>query len=444
MLKALVLGKKLSDLRAKLKELTEKDAEFDTREADLTNDFNSLTDESTDEEREAVTEAMDKFDADKAQHEDDKKNLEREISETEEELKSIEEKEDKPEPEDKKSAPAVITKRGYTHMNYRSKALKNMEFAERDALIKSDDLHDFAESIRGLAGRGEKRAVTGTELVIPETILPLVHDEIYAASQLIPVVRMVQLKGTGRQNVQGTDPEGIWEGMLEALKELKLGFTDVEVDGYKVGGYIPVDNAILEDSDINLADTVLSAMGRGIGYAIDKAIVYGTGSAGKMPTGFAATAAKTNVGGKTDLALFKAFIEAAGALKHTNGTTFWVMNRATRMKMISASMSINASGAVVAGVAGQMPVEGGKIIECDFVPNDEILGGYGQDYLLAQRAGISMDTSEHAMFIQDKTVFRAKARFDGKPVFADGFIAIGLGAEAPTAKIDAGHPFATA
>ena len=112
--------------------------------------------------------------------------------------------------------------------------------------------------------------------------------------------------------------------------------------------------------------------------------------------------------------------------------------------MGAASMSINARVAVVAGVAGQMPVEGGKIIECDFVPNDEMLGGDGQDYLLAQRAGISMDTSEHAMFIQDKTVFRAKARFDGKPVFADGFIAIGLGAEAPTAKIDAGHPFATA
>lgn len=449
MLKALVLGKRLNDLRSKLDELNAKDADFSKREAELTEDFNSLTDDSTDEEKTAVTEAMDKFDADKASHEEEKKNLQREISETEEELKALESKEDQA-PTEENPAPVVKTENDdnrerYTHMAFRSKAINKMEYAERNALVKSDAIHDFAENIRGLAGRGEKRAVSGTDLLIPDTILPLVHDEIYASSQLLPVVRVVNLKGTGRQDVQGTDPEGIWEGMLEALNELSLGFTTlVEVDGYKVGGYIPIDNAILEDSDINLADTVLSAIGRGIGYALDKAILYGTGSTGKMPTGFAATATATNVGGKTDLAMYKAFVEATGALKHSNGTTFWCMNRATRMKMIAASMSINASGAIVAGTQGTMPVEGGRIIECDFVPDDEIVGGYGQDYLLAQRSGITMKTSEHAMFIQDKTVFLARARYDGKPVFTDGFMVIGLGSTAPTAKIDSNHPFAAA
>lgn len=447
-LKALMLGKKIEDLRTELGKLTEKDADFTKREADLTEAFNDLTEESTEDEKQAVTAEVDKYDAELSEHEEKKKNLQREIDEAEKELAEVEnaQNEEKPLPEksegnegEERKANIIIKKED--KRMFRSRAIKAMPYEERQEFMKSDDLHNFAEHIRSVA-KMKERAVTGTDALIPVYILPLVYDEIYQASQLASVVNRQVVHGTARQNVQGVDQEGIWEGMLEAINERELAFTTVEVDGYKVAGYIPVDNAVLEDTDINLADTVLAALGRGCGYALDKAIVYGTGSTGKMPTGFAGTATKANVAGKTDLALYKAFVEATGSLKHENGTTFWCMNHKTKMKMLAAGMNYNANGAIVAQ-GGTMPVEGGKLIELDFVPDDEIVGGYGQDYLLAERAGLELATSEHAMFIQDKTVFRAKARYDGKPVFADGFMAIGLGSTDPTAAIDANHPFAT-
>jgi HK97 family phage major capsid protein len=180
-------------------------------------------------------------------------------------------------------------------------------------------------------------------------------------------------------------------------------------------------------------------MGQGIGYGLDKAIVFGTGT--KMPTGMAAgITVKTNLGNVTGANLFKAILTAAAAAKHERGGLVWIMNKATRLKLVAEAMSFNAAGAIVTGVNNTMPVVGGEIVEEDFVKDNEIIVGYGQRYLLVRRAGTTVKMSEHVRFIEDQTVFKATARYDGKPVFADAFIALGIGA-APTAQLDTNHPF---
>lgn len=450
MLKALVLGKRISDLKKSLEDLRAKDADFEKREAELTEDFNSIREDSTDEEKAAVTEAMDAYDAEKEEHEKKKKDIEREIADTESELKDLEAKQEEQKPEEpapedddeaheeERSKKAKKAVRREMKM-FKTRAIVRMSAEERDAFAKTDYVHEFAENIRSLAGIAQKRAVTGGELLIPTEILPLLQEEVYGDSRLLPLVYHVNVAGKARQNIIGKAPEGIWVEACAALQELALKFTDVETDGYKVGGYIPVCNTLLRDADVNLVDEVIRSMGEGIAYALDKAIVYGTGT--KMPTGYAGTATKANVSGKTDIALYKAFVEATGSLKHGRGSTFWAMNRKTRMKMLAASMSVNAAGAIVAGTQGLMPVEGGTIVELDFVPDDEIVGGYGQCYLLAEREGTLISLSEHAQFIEDNTVFKGIAVYDGKPVFADAFMAIGLAGD-PTGAIDANHPFA--
>lgn len=444
MLRALVLGKKISDLRKQLQELNDKDARFAEREKSLTADFNSLTDESTEEERTAVEEAMNAYDKEKREHDDKKKDLEREISDTEKELNELEDKQ-KTEPEGA-TTPATEddnrSKRGAFIMPYRTRSINNMTMEQRNAFAESEDVKAFADGVRSLYGRKETRGITGADLTIPTTVLSILHDEVYGASKLMKYVNVQRVNGKARRNILGEVPEGIWVEMYSSLNELALVFTDKEVDGYKVEGFIPVYNEILQDSDINITDEVVSALAQGLAKAIDKAIVYGSAAA-KQPTGFAATAIKANIGGKTDTALYKGMIEATGDMKHENGDTFWVMNRKTRMKLIAASMAINAAGAIVAGVSNQLPVIGGDIVEVDFVPNDEIAGGYGMDYMLAERQGATLAVSDQVKFLDDQTVFRGVARYDGKPVFNDGFICIGLGSTDPTAKIDAAHGFAS-
>ena len=112
------------------------------------------------------------------------------------------------------------------------------------------------------------------------------------------------------------------------------------------------------------------------------------------------------------------------------------MNEKTYTKIIAESVSINAAGAVVAGVNGTMPIVGGAIEVLDFIPDDVVIGGYFDLYLLAERAGTKIGQSEHVQFIEDNTVFKGTARYDGTPVIDEAFVAIGINGATPTADME--------
>jgi HK97 family phage major capsid protein len=244
--------------------------------------------------------------------------------------------------------------------------------------------------------------------------------------------------------------------MCGKINELEFYAGQVTLNGYKVAGYVPLCNAVKEDSDLDLITLILDLLTNSLGLALDMAILYGTGT--KMPMGIVARLAKTTapedypanapewknlsetnllaVTGKTGAQLFQAIIEATGAIDsdYTNGNMFWAMNAKTHAKVVAQSVSINAAGAVVAGVERTMPVLGGAIEVLNFIPEDVIIGGYGDMYLLAERAGMELayDTSVH--FLEDETVFRGKARYDGTPVIPAAFVAIGINGNKPAAN----------
>ena len=82
-----------------------------------------------------------------------------------------------------------------------------------------------------------------------------------------------------------------------------------------------------------------------------------------------------------------------------------------------------------------MPVIGGEIIELDFIPDGEIIYGYADEYLLVERKGIQLAMSEHVLFLEDITLYKGTARYDGLPVIAEGFAAIAIGGGTPTASV---------
>jgi len=111
------------------------------------------------------------------------------------------------------------------------------------------------------------------------------------------------------------------------------------------------------------------------------------------------------------------------------------MKEKTHMALVGEAMSFNANGAIVTGINNTMPVIGGDIVELDFIPDNNIIAGYGELYLLAERAGVKLASSEHFLFTSDKTVFKGTARYDGKPVIAEGFVVIGVNNTTPAATV---------
>lgn len=437
MLKALMLRKKIDDANKALATLRETETQFQTREADLEKD---IAEASSDEERAAVEAAIGQFEADKAENEKAIDELTRGISEMENELAEIEAHQEIT-PAAEPEAPAADTTRTTEEVKHMAvRGFKAMTMEQRAAFVEREDVKTFIERAREMMTN--KRSVTGAGYLIPEVVLDLIRENILEYSKLINRVRLVRVNGKARQPIMGVIPEAVWTEMCANINELDFSFTKVEVDGYKVGGYVAVCNASIEDSDINLLQELITGIGQAIGLALDKAIIYGTGT--KMPTGIFTT---INDGGtlassqittistanSAGTALFKNIILAAGKAKgkYSRGGKFWAMNETTYNNILAESVSINAAGAIAAGVGGTMPVIGGDIVVLDFIKDNNIIGGYGDLYLLAERAGTEIATSEHVRFLADETVIKGTARYDGKAVIPTGFVAIGINNTTP-------------
>lgn len=467
MLKVLLLRKKLDAAKKNLEALRAKDADFEKREGEIAESIEEAanmegSEEEVAEAQKAVEEATEAFDAEKAAHDEEKAKLENEISELEEAIASEEAAQDT-QPEAKPEEGRTEVKNTEVRTMKRNRFFQNLSIEERTRIFAQDDVKEYIANVRTCIQ--EKRAITNAGLLIPEVFIGLLKENIENYSKLYKHVNAMSIGGNGRQVVQGTIPEGIWTECCAVLNELTLAFNDVEVDCYKVGGYFKVCNALLEDSDIDLASTLLEAISQAIGLALDKAILYGRNAANtqKMPLGIVSRLVQTSepanypasarpwvdlhstniitlTAGLTGAALFKAIVLASGNMKnkYSRGVKTWVMNETTYTKLMAETVSVDASGRIVTGVSDVMPVVGGSIEVLNFIPDNVIIGGYFDLYLLGERAGKKFAESEHAFFIQDQTAFKGTARYDGLPVIAEAFVAIGLENTTP----DATMPFA--
>jgi hypothetical protein len=102
------------------------------------------------------------------------------------------------------------------------------------------------------------------------------------------------------------------------------------------------------------------------------------------------------------------------------------MNSVTYAYLMSTLLNFNAAGALVTGMQNQMPILGGDIVILDFMANYDVVSGYGDLYLLVEREGTVLASSEHVKFVEDMTVFKGLARYDGLPVIAEGFVLMNI------------------
>ena len=132
--------------------------------------------------------------------------------------------------------------------------------------------------------------------------------------------------------------------------------------------------------------------------------------------------------------LFKEIVTNTGVIDndYSESGLVWLMNKRTHMKLMVQSMDKNMNAAIVAGIGTQMPIVGGDIVELKFIPDDNIAFGYLDMYLLAERAGTQIGQSEHVRFLDDQTVFKGTARYDGEPVIAEAFGIMSITTTAPT------------
>ena len=441
MLKALLLRKQIDNKKKELESLRSTD--FTAREAEL---MQAIDEVENDEQRAEVESMVAEFDATKAEHENAINELEREIEGLENDL-AAEEAAQSTEP----PTPAIEERKD-------EKPMKVPEMNTRGNLadiVTRDNVQNFLSEVR--TAIHEKRAITGVGLLIPDVVLGLIREEIARQSRLLPFVNRRSVSGTARQNIMGAIPEAVWTEMCANLNELALTFNQVEVDGYKVGGYVAICNATLEDSDVALANEIITAIGGAIAKALDKGILFGDGT--RMPTGIVTRLAqqnqpadwgtnapawvdlhtsnilKLNINSTRGAEFFEALIGALGVAKpvYSADGLFWVMNRKTHLAIMAKALAFNAEAALVSNTT-LMPIIGGAVVEFedDQIADNEIIGGFGGNYLLAERQGVEFASSDIPLFLQDQTVFKGTARYDGMPLSGKAFVVVNFNNTDPT------------
>ena len=464
MLKVLMLRRSIDAKKAELAELERKDADFETREAELEAAINEVEPGNAEQES-AVNEGIEAFEKEKMENDAAKQKLSADIEGLEAELEEIERSAPKPyKPEEKRNE----NTRGEVKMetiNIRALPMSRRAFdalpvEQRNSILAQEDTKAFLTQLRGM--KGQSRAITGAELTIPVVFLDLISENMFRYSKLLNRVRVRNVSGQARQTIAGTVPEAIWTEMCGAINELNFVFNQITLDGYKVAGYVPVCNSLLEDNDINLASWIVEMLSESIGLAMDKAILYGKGSASRMPLGIVTRLAQesapsdypanapawvdlhtTNIlkiGGDsvTGAAFWSALMTATGATytRYNRGTMFWAMNSKTYATLKSKLITFTATGDIVANLFGSLPIVTGDVDILEFMPDGDIVGGYGDLYLLAQRSGMSIESSYEVQFLQDNTVFRAKQRADGMPIIPGAFVAININNAEVTTAMD--------
>lgn len=455
-LKVLVLRKRIEPLQAELEQLRTAASSFEAREAELEQAINEA---ATDEEREVVETLVSEFEQTRETNASEQARISGEIAELEKQIAEIEAagktaRSAEPGADVKKRSDSVANTSTNTWV---LRALGETP-EQRASLVAREDVKEFLTRVRGF--RRAASSVTGAELGVPDILMGVMRDSTARYSKLIGYVTLRPLAGKGRQNVAGTVPEGIWTEAVAAVNELIIIFTQVELDEYKVGGFVQIPNSSLEDdSDLQLLSTIVDYLGQAIGRALDRAIVYGTGK--KMPVGFVTRLAADsqpawwgkNQGAFTNLStsniltldlaassgkeFFSPILAAMGIAEpnYATGAPVWIMNRKTHTDLMCRCLEFNAAAALVSGVSNEMPVLGGKIVELEFMADHDIAGGFLSLEVISERSGAKIAYSDAPMFLEDCTVFKGTQRYDGKPVRGEAFVLLNYANTAPTKTV---------
>lgn len=403
MLKQLMINKKIEQARTILNDCLEQEQNLLTRKEDLEV---AINDAATEEEITVVEENIKTLEVEETEVNEKKSKLEGEIKTLEVELEELKSKQ----PTNKE------IEKGDDNMENRT---KEVEYLQRE------EVREFYSKVRDAVVN--KRSLTGTDLLIPNTVLNRIQPLIGDYSNLYNEVDRVSLNGTARAIVDGAKPEAIWMEMCDPVTELAAAFTAIELDGYKVGGFIPVCNAILEDSMIDLANYLENALAEAIGKALDKAILVGTGSVGKQPIGIVPSIAAGNKKNGQTLGEILTNLALIDTGEGAVGEIIAVMKRATYYgKILPQTVATTSDGRQVVQSVNNPNLAGLRVVFSNYAPDNKIVLGDFKQYLLGERKGVQIASSTDVRFIEDQTVFKGTARYDGKPVNVNAFALIEL------------------
>lgn len=151
--------------------------------------------------------------------------------------------------------------------------------------LTSKENEFYQKTIEAMASSNPRQALTDLDVVMPETIIDAVFDDLKEEHELLSVIDFQNTSGIVKMllNTHGNQL-ATWDGLCtEIVKELTSGFKMVDMSLNKLSAFIPVCKDMLDLGPVWLDRYVRVILSEAIAFGLEEAIINGTGK--DMPIG---------------------------------------------------------------------------------------------------------------------------------------------------------------
>jgi HK97 family phage major capsid protein len=287
--------------------------------------------------------------------------------------------------------------------------------------------------VRALA-KGEVRSHTfeqrgtltpsNTGGVVPQSFVATVMDLARATGPMYDVCEVFRTQSGEDLKIPTLSNYGtaVLEPAGDTIEESEPTFSSITLQAFKFAFLVPVDNSLLVDSGVDIAEVLARAAGNSIGFATNTAVTTGTGSS--QPQGIV-TAAGTGVSGTIAGGLFTGdnlidlVYSVDSAVRQLPGTGFLAaptaIRNARKLKDDQGQYVFvpTLSPATPDTLLG-FPVFENPTMAAVGSASASIGFGYLRSHKIRIAGGLRVDRSDDFKFAQDTAVFRFLIRIDSR------------------------------
>lgn len=287
----------------------------------------------------------------------------------------------------------------------------------------------YQKLIDAMKSDNPKQALNNLDVVMPETIINAVFEELTTEHPLLSRIDAITVSGLTRMMMNNNGENKATWGKLtgKIVEELTSGFKEVDVTQDKLSAFLPVSKAMLDLGPVWLDNYVRQVLAEAISNGLEDAIINGTGkdepigmmrqvgedvvvTGGEYPekSAIKVTAFDTEQLGKVTALIAR---DGSGKTRIVRDLIMVVNPVDYFARVLPATRMLTSDGMYVS----TLPVDA-EYIQSAYVPEGKVIYGMASKYFLG--TGMSkngkIEYSDDYRFLEDERVYLAK-------LYANGF-----------------------
>lgn len=325
----------------------------------------------------------------------------------------------------------------------------NQVLAGRGArALTSQETKYYQSLIDAMKSRNPKQALTELDVVLPETVIDSVFEDIVEAHPLLEAINFTTTGALVEIIVSTLDGRQLatWGKLTDAIiKELAAGFTTINLAQKKLTAFLPIGKAMLDLGPVWIDRYVRSHLSEAIFNGLESGIINGSGidspigmrrdpnSALDPVTGYVAlgTEVLDEITPVTFGSLIAKLSEAPTGLQRAIGEVLFIVSPKDYFGKIFAATTYRQQDGSYINNIFPFPT---KLVQSVYVPENEAIMGLGKRYFmgLGTGKGGKIEYSDEYRFLEDERVYLAKLYGDGKPLDSKSFLRLDITNLKPT------------